>query len=319
TDEKGVLQPPSYVSGSEEEAISLRAHEKGLADADKKVADTIKTEQIIREKYWKDAFSELDNYKDNPDAAKEVMYTRAQEFVKNYGPEMATKMGIFNPRDEVMPIYDSWLAGGNAKADWLKKNTETYWTMKNIYRKDNTEENLQKVRKAYYAVPEDDRKGLETPKDFQTRFPSKEMVATKNKIKKAEAKIKADAKATEKPKVLTRDQLNKRVRDLEQAKLKAQTTKGMDPFDMWLMKDNPKAQEAFKQGDSTALVKEIDEQLKYYRGLREGKKPTAKKTTKKDPKRKKYGILDARKELDKLGQPMTPENIKEVLTQLNAN
>jgi hypothetical protein len=301
--ESGDVVFPEWADTPQKQAIMLDAYAKGMVEADKKVAEKIKVEQIVREKYWDNRFKELDDYKDNPEAGKELINTRNEEFIQTYGLEIAKIVGVDK-------IYDSWLAGENANTNRIKKNVEVFWTTKSIYRKSRTEDDLQKVRKAYYSIPEKERKGLETPEALTTRFPSEESQALKRRIEKA----KADIKTTEKQKSLTIDQLNKRVLDLEKAKLKAQTTKGLDAIDMMLMKGNPKAQEAFKSGDSSTLIKEIDRQLQYYRGLMGGNKP---KTTK-QPKRKRYGILDARKAIEREGGTITPDSIKAALKQLNA-
>ena len=69
-------------------------------------------------------------------------------------------------------------------------------------------------------------------------------------------------------KELNLDQLNKRVQQLKAAKLKAQSTKGLDAVDLFLMEGNPKAKEAYEKGDSKGLIAEIDNQIAHYEGKR---------------------------------------------------
>ena len=82
---------------------------------------------------------------------------------------------------------------------------------------------------------------------------------------------KARLKSGKPAKSLTKDDINKRLLSLEQAKLKIQTTKGLDPLTMFLIKDNPDAQAAYKAGDTSAAITEIDGQIAYYKGLRGSK------------------------------------------------
>lgn len=82
---------------------------------------------------------------------------------------------------------------------------------------------------------------------------------------------KAKLKPGKTAKPLTKDDVNKRLLSLEQAKLKIQTTKGLDPLTMFLIKDNPDAQAAYKAGDTSAAIAEIDGQIAYYQGLRDSK------------------------------------------------
>jgi len=75
-------------------------------------------------------------------------------------------------------------------------------------------------------------------------------------------------KAGIQPKAFTVNDVNKRLVDLEKAKLKVQTTKGLDPLTMFLIKDNPDAQTMYQSGDIGPAMAEIEGQVRYYQDLR---------------------------------------------------
>ena len=86
--------------------------------------------------------------------------------------------------------------------------------------------------------------------------------------RKEEIKREVAAEFEKPAKTLTVNDINKRLVDLQKSKVRLQTTKGADPLTLFLMKDNPEAQQAFKEGDVTGAVAEIEGQIEYYEDLR---------------------------------------------------
>ncbi len=108
------------------------------------------------------------------------------------------------------------------------------------------------------------------PKEYKPLSQIKEETQAKSDISLKRQKDLAAHKATlppSAPRPITEDDMNKRLLTLEQAKVKLQTTKGLDPLTLFLMQDNPEAQKAYQAGDISAAVAEIDRQIEYYTGL----------------------------------------------------
>lgn len=138
------------------------------------------------------------------------------------------------------------------------------------------------------------RMGKETPEQKEAREIRKETRGEEREIRKEKRAVKRKVPATKmvgdklyqwqpsigdwedtglkkEAKTLSLNDVNKRLESLHKSKVKLQTTKGLDPLTLFLIKDNPEAQRMYKAGDTKAAIAEIDKQIKHYESLRNKK------------------------------------------------
>lgn len=127
----------------------------------------------------------------------------------------------------------------------------------------------------------------ETEKDGETTISIKQRPEVERGLTRIDIEAKAlgidpdnmtqeDAKklsaALKKEKVeLTDVKLDKLVKDLKTLRLRIETTKGIDPALFMLFGESSAALDAYKKGDTTQALSEIDAQIEKYEGIRSGR------------------------------------------------